>query len=73
MRKLTSSLMMSVFVLLTSFTFAQKTTHFDQKPHVPNEMLVQVYANTSIKGILHRAPENYGVELVEQVSPQMRV
>lgn len=65
--------MVSVFAILASFAMAQKTTHFDQKPHVPNEMLVQVYADASIKGILHRAPEAYGVELVKQLSPQMRV
>lgn len=73
MRKLTAVLMASVFVLFTFVTIAQKTTHFDQKPHVSNEMLIQVNANASIKGILHRAPQSYGVELVKQLSPQMRV
>ena len=73
MNKITSTLMVSLFLLLSSLNFAQKTNHFDEKPHVPNEMLVQVHANKSIKGILHRAPQSYRVELIEQLSPQMRI
>jgi hypothetical protein len=60
-----------LFVFQTAF-FSQKT-HFDSKPFVEGEMLVQLKFNTSLKSVLHRSPEVFDVRFVEELSKPMRV
>jgi len=56
-----------------SFHGTSQKTHFDNKPYVEGEMLVQVIDKASIKSILHRAPADYKLEYVEELSRIMRV
>ncbi len=53
---------------------AQKSlTHFDNKSYVSGEMLVQLKANKSIKGLINKLPANYEVKLDHLLSKPMRV
>lgn len=53
---------------------AQKSiTHFDNKPYVQGEMLIQLKANQSIKGLINKLPSSYEVKLDHLLSKPMRV
>lgn len=56
-----------------SFNGASQKTHFDNKPYVEGEMLVQIIDNASIKAILHRAPVAFKLDYVQELSKIMRV
>lgn len=51
----------------------ESITHFDNKPFVEGEFLVQLKANQSLKDVLDRMPEQYKVELDHLLSRPMRV
>jgi hypothetical protein len=65
-------MLVAIFASISFYGTAQKT-HFDNKPYIEGEMLVQVIADASIKGILHRAPEDFKLEYVKELSKTMRV
>jgi hypothetical protein len=52
---------------------SQDGRHFDDKPYVEGEFLIQYKDGTSIRELVNRAPENWKVELLEFISPPMRV
>ena len=59
-------------IFLPIFIFSQKT-HFDSKPFVEGEMLVQLRHNKSIKAVLHRAPAKFNIRFIEELSKPMRI
>lgn len=67
------SLMLVALFASVSFYGASQKTHFDDKPYVEGEMLVQIIDNVSLKSILNRAPEAYKLEFVQELSGIMRV
>ncbi len=65
-------MLVAIFASISFYGTSQKT-HFDNKPYVEGEMLVQIIDNVSLKAVLHRAPTNYQLEYVEELSKIMRV
>ncbi|MCH2223445.1 MAG: S8 family serine peptidase [Crocinitomicaceae bacterium] len=65
-------LVLSAFMLMVIGLNAQKT-HFDNKPHVDGEMLVQLLPGAGMRQVLSRAPANYGIEYVEELSKPMLI
>ncbi|MEX1000754.1 MAG: S8 family serine peptidase [Crocinitomicaceae bacterium] len=57
---------------ITNFSYGQKT-HFDNKPYIEGEMLVQVRADANVRDLIGRAPESYEMKLGEYISPPMRI
>ena len=45
-----------VFILIIPFSGVTQMNHFDKKPFVKGEMLIQLAANKSIKALLLKAP-----------------
>ncbi len=66
--------LLGVFVALfaVSSAVAQKT-HFDNKPYVEGEFLVQLLPNTGMKQILHRAPAEYAISDIDLISRPMNI
>lgn len=69
MKKLLTFAFSALFLLGVS---AQKT-HFDNKPYVEGEMLIQVLDDASIRDIAQRAPVEYGVKITKELSRPMRI
>lgn len=67
------TLMLAALFVSVSFYGASQKTHFDDKPYVEGEMLVQIIDNVSLKSILNRSPETYKLEFVQELSGIMRV
>ena len=61
------------FVLLTSISIFSQKNHFDDKPFVQGEMLVQLLPNKSLKAILYRAPVKFQAQFLEELSKPMRI
>lgn len=72
MRKF-SSLCLLVFGMLLSANVNAQGRHFDGKPYVEGEFLVQYKAGTDIRDLISRAPAQWELELVDFISPPMRV
>ncbi|MFN3918158.1 MAG: GEVED domain-containing protein [Flavobacteriales bacterium] len=72
-KKLIFSFVLGCSSLLFNAQAQEKKVHFDNKPYVEGEFLIQVTADASLKGLVSRFPEHYGVELVEEVSAPMRI
>lgn len=68
-----SLLLVAICASISFLGTAQQKTHFDNKPYVEGEMLVQIIDNVSLKSILHRAPAEYELEYVQELSHIMRV
>jgi hypothetical protein len=60
-------------ILIFSVVYSQKTPHYDQKPYVDGEFLIQLNAGTSAKEVLQKLPPSYGVQLVKELSKPMRI
>lgn len=74
MKKTLLLLAMAMTLPSLSGAFAQESiTHFDEKPYVEGEFLVQLKANQSLKEVLNALPENYHVKLNRLLSKPMRV
>ena len=65
-------MLVALFASISFYGTSQKT-HYDDKPYVEGEMLVQIVDKASIKAILHRAPAEYKLEYVEELSGIMRI
>lgn len=65
--------LLAAFFFFSFSSKAQDRTHFDNKPFVEGEMLVQVNADASIRELVSRAPVNFGLELVQETSKPMRI
>ncbi|MCJ8290537.1 MAG: T9SS type A sorting domain-containing protein [Crocinitomicaceae bacterium] len=65
-------MLVAIFASISFYGASQKT-HFDNKPYVEGEMLVQIIDNVSLKAILHRAPAEYKLDYVKELSSIMRV
>lgn len=65
--------MLVVLFASISFYGTSQKNHYDDKPYVEGEMLVQIIDNVSLKAIIHRAPLEYKLEYVEELSGIMRV
>ena len=61
------------FLLLISVSLFSQKNHFDEKPFVKGEMLIQLMPNKSLKAILHRAPLKFDAQFAEELSKPMRV
>ncbi|MEO9533674.1 MAG: GEVED domain-containing protein [Crocinitomicaceae bacterium] len=70
--KLISYALFSMMLLLSTAAISQRT-HFDNKPYVPGEFLVQVKENANIRELEKLAPANYEFKIGEFISPPMRV
>lgn len=66
-------LLSSVLLVWTFLSFAQREGHFDQKPYVEGEFLVQIEANSNIRQILAKVPAAYQAKLVKELSAPMRI
>jgi len=63
-----------IILLVNSVSFSQNTkTHFDNKPYVEGEFLVQLTEEGSIRELLLNAPTEYKLELIEELSEPMRI
>jgi hypothetical protein len=51
----------------------ESVTHFDNKPYVEGEFLVQLKADKSLKDVLNRMPEQYDVKFGRLLSKPMRI
>lgn len=65
-------MLVALFASISFYGTSQKT-HFDNKPYVEGEMLVQIIDNASIKEVLHRAPAEFKLDYVQELSNIMRV
>jgi hypothetical protein len=48
-------------------------SHYDNKPYVEGEMLVQIDEKVSLKGLLLNLPNEYETSIIEEVSNPMRI
>ena len=62
-----------VFLLIIPFFGVTQKNHFDKKPFVKGEMLIQLAANKSIKALLLKAPIEYNINFIKELSPPMRI
>ena len=62
-----------LFFLLLNFNTKAQTTHFDNKPYVKGEMLIQLKANTGPRSIIEKAPATFNLQFVEELSKPMRI
>jgi len=63
-----------IMFLLTFVSFSQgPKNHYDNKPYVEGEFLIQLTDEGSIRELLMNAPPNYGLKLVKELSKPMRV
>ncbi len=63
----------ALFFLTLTVNGQEGKTHFDNKPYVDGEMLVQITANTNLSAVISRAPSSFGIEIVEELSKPMRI
>ena len=61
------------FALFFANFFCSQNIHFDNKKFIDGEMLVQVKWGKNIRNVVLKAPENYKVELVKELSKPMRI
>lgn len=62
------------FTLVTFISNAQSNkTHYDDKPYIEGEMLLQITENQNIREIVSRAPSNYELVIDRELSKPMRV
>ena len=64
---------LTLCLLLTSTAVFSQRTHFDNKPYVPGEFLVQTKEGASIRELMKLAPASYELEIGEFISPHMRI
>tara|TARA_B110001450_G_scaffold23573_1_gene21021 strand:+ start:74 stop:3121 length:3048 start_codon:yes stop_codon:yes gene_type:complete len=64
-----------IFFLTLFFAnfFSSQNIHFDNKKFIEGEMLVQVEWKKNIRNVILKAPLNYKVELVKELSRPMRI
>ena len=62
-----------IFILLIPFFGVAQKNHFDKKPFVKGEMLIQLVANKSLRPILLKAPSEYDVKFIKELSKPMRI
>ena len=64
-----------IFFLALFFAnfFSSQNIHFDNKKFIEGEMLVQVEWKKNIRNVILKAPLNYKVELVKELSRPMRI
>lgn len=60
-------------LLLGSIQLFAQRTHYDNKPYVPNEFLIQTKDGANVRELIKRAPEHYEFQLGEYISPPMRI
>lgn len=73
MRKLLL-LMVGMVLFAAPFTYSQTgKNHYDDKPYVEGEFLVQMTSDGDIRDLLNAAPSEYKLELVKYLSRPMRV
>lgn len=65
--------MLVAFFALISFNGTSQKTHFDNKPYVEGEMLVQIIDDANLRDIIRRAPADYQLNIVDELSDIMRV
>jgi len=66
--------MLALTLPIGQSVLAQKSiTHYDNKSYVEGEMLIQLKANQSIKGLINKLPANYEVKLDHLLSKPMRI
>ena len=63
----------AILFSLLSIHAQEGKNHFDNKPYVDGEMLVQITANSNLATVISRAPGLYGIEIVEELSKPMRI
>ena len=61
------------FALFFANFFSSQNIHFDNKKFIEGEMLVQIEWKKNIRNIILKAPENYKVEFVKELSRPMRI
>lgn len=58
----------------SQFSIAQSDkTHFDNKPYVEGEFLIQLTSEDALKDVIQAAPSDYKLEVVKYLSKPMRV
>ncbi len=65
-------LLTACFAMISFFGSSQKT-HFDNKPYIEGEMIVQIIDNASLRNLVLRAPAEYNLNIVSELSDIMRV
>lgn len=60
-------------LLFMTVSYSQKSPHFDQKPYVDGEFLIQLNAGVSAKEVLQKLPATFGVQLEKELSKPMRI
>lgn len=68
------TLLTGIFILVSnSFYSQQERTHFDNKPYVEGEFLVQMSGEGSIRQLIQDAPSNFRLEFVKELSKPMSI
>jgi hypothetical protein len=73
MKKIVLSLFLMIGFSALNLHAQSEKSHFDNKPYVEGEMLVQLEDKASLKSILSKLPAEFGIEILEEVSKPMRV
>lgn len=64
----------SVVITASNCFYGQSAkTHFDNKPYVEGEFLIQLTTEQSLKKLIAEAPAEYKLEVLKFVSPPMRI
>tara|TARA_B100001287_G_C22679718_1_gene529660 strand:- start:24 stop:3104 length:3081 start_codon:yes stop_codon:yes gene_type:complete len=63
------------FTLLTSAIFAQNTSKNQPQtnPYVPGDVIIQVYNNVNIRDLVASAPQNFKLEIAQELSPTSHI
>ncbi|MBD3636979.1 MAG: T9SS type A sorting domain-containing protein [Crocinitomicaceae bacterium] len=72
MKLLLRFLTLNALLLFAVSAFTQGQ-HYDNKPYIEGEFLVQVKSGEDIRNLIRKAPANYEMSIAEYLSPPMRV
>ena len=63
------------FTLVISISFSQSNTgdQSQTNPYVPGDLIVQVFDDAKIRDLVFRAPENYKLNIVKELSPTAHI
>jgi hypothetical protein len=74
MKRRSTLYFIAIFLLHYGFSFAQKEkTHFDNKPYVEGEFLIQLTAEHEMRNLMASAPAEYQLKVVDFISPPMLI
>ena len=63
------------FTLLISAVFTQNTTENQPQtnPYVPGDVIIQIYNGANIRKLIASAPQNFKLEIAQELSPTSHI